>query len=502
MPNCSAAAWSKPRWPRNWRAADGFGRRQLVGVELLGDPVGLDQPLRCGPRGRSSRTSPSSRRSVHAVLVGEPLDGLGEGEPVDLHQEGDDVAALAAAEAVPELARGRDVERRRLLVVEGAQALQRAAAGVAEGDVAGDDLVDARLLAHLGDVVLADPPAHPPVTRPVTCLATRGVYAAPPTAPDRLWRGWSSAWTGTHQGGSTRQPRRKDGEMTFSDPIRRSRAGPGTHRGPTLGALVHDLSTQIPDLIRSELRLAQAEMAEKGKRAGLGIGLFSGAGLLAFFGVAGLITTAILALDLVMDAWLAALARGARASSPAAACVALAGKKQVDQAAPPSPNGRSRVSRRTSPRSRGQRHMSDTHLTPDELEAEIEAQREQLADTVDQLAAKLDVKAQAKAKAGLDHRAGSDPRPCSASSEPRSWWAAWCGGGDADDHPERRARQSQSTQSQSTQGSTAPSPPRPTRTTRASPTTRGHPEADLVVRRPQGPGASSARTSAPTWPPR
>ena len=53
---------------------------------------------------------------------------------------------------------------------------------------------------------------------------------------------------------------------------------------PTLGFLVHELSQQVPELIRSELRLAQAEMAEKGKRAGLGIGMFSAAGLLAFFG--------------------------------------------------------------------------------------------------------------------------------------------------------------------------------------------------------------------------
>jgi hypothetical protein len=40
--------------------------------------------------------------------------------------------------------------------------------------------------------------------------------------------------------------------------------------------------------------------------------------------------------------------------------------------------------------------MSDTNLTPEEIEAQIEAQREHLADTVDQLAQKLDVKAQAK----------------------------------------------------------------------------------------------------------
>ena len=57
--------------------------------------------------------------------------------------------------------RGRgDVEGRGLLVVERAQALQRAAAGVAQRDVGGDHVVDARLLAHLGDVLLADPPGH------------------------------------------------------------------------------------------------------------------------------------------------------------------------------------------------------------------------------------------------------------------------------------------------------------------------------------------------------
>jgi hypothetical protein len=36
--------------------------------------------------------------------------------------------------------------------------------------------------------------------------------------------------------------------------------------------------------------------------------------------------------------------------------------------------------------------------TPDELEAQIEEQREQLAGTIDALAAKLDVKSQAQAK--------------------------------------------------------------------------------------------------------
>ena len=128
--------------------------------------------------------------------------------------------------------------------------------------------------------------------------------------------------------------------MTFSDPVGTHVNGPGPvpvrAEEPTIGALVHDLSQQLPDLIRSELRLAQAEVTEKGKRAGLGIGMFSVAGLLAYFGVAVLITTAILALDLVLPAWLAALIV-ALVLLAAGGLVALAGKKQVAQASPPMP---------------------------------------------------------------------------------------------------------------------------------------------------------------------
>lgn len=53
--------------------------------------------------------------------------------------------------------------------------------------------------------------------------------------------------------------------------------------------------------------------------------------------------------------------------------------------------------------------------TPEEIEAEIVAQREELAQTVDELAARLDVKSRASAKVGeLKERATTDsgtPRP-------------------------------------------------------------------------------------------
>ncbi len=105
---------------------------------------------------------------------------------------------------------------------------------------------------------------------------------------------------------------------------------------PTLGALVHDLSQQVPDLIRSELRLAQAEMTEKGKRAGLGIGMFSAAGLLAFFGVGCVITTLILALAHALPDWLSALIV-ALVLFAGAGLVAMLGKREVEQAVPPAP---------------------------------------------------------------------------------------------------------------------------------------------------------------------
>ena len=60
----------------------------------------------------------------------------------------------------------------------------------------------------------------------------------------------------------------------MSEPTRPTPAPP-SGADPTLGALVNDLTTQVPELIRSEIRLAQAEVTEKGKRAGLGIGMFS-----------------------------------------------------------------------------------------------------------------------------------------------------------------------------------------------------------------------------------
>jgi uncharacterized membrane protein YqjE len=105
---------------------------------------------------------------------------------------------------------------------------------------------------------------------------------------------------------------------------------------PPLGALVHDLTIQVPDLIRSEIRLAQAELAEKGKKAGLGIGMFGAAGIVALYGVGALVATLILVLALAMDAWIAALIVTVVLFA-VAGLLALVGKNQVSQATPVAP---------------------------------------------------------------------------------------------------------------------------------------------------------------------
>src|SRR5215207_996625 len=103
-----------------------------------------------------------------------------------------------------------------------------------------------------------------------------------------------------------------------------------------LGELVQDLSRQTSSLIRQEMRLAQAELAEKGKHAGKGAGMFGGAGIVALYGVGALIAAAILGLATVLEPWIAAAAVGV-VLLLIAGVLALTGKKEIEEATPPKP---------------------------------------------------------------------------------------------------------------------------------------------------------------------
>src|SRR5690606_37423104 len=107
--------------------------RELGYVELLRREIRRQQPrpIACLTGGPTAllvvQLNPDALR--------EPLDRLREGEVVDPHEEVDDPAALSAAEAVERADARPDVEARALIVVERAQALERAHPGTAERDV-------------------------------------------------------------------------------------------------------------------------------------------------------------------------------------------------------------------------------------------------------------------------------------------------------------------------------------------------------------------------------
>jgi Putative Actinobacterial Holin-X, holin superfamily III len=114
----------------------------------------------------------------------------------------------------------------------------------------------------------------------------------------------------------------------------------GLREGPTsdvpMAELVKQLSEQTSRLARQEVELAKAELAVKGKRAGIGAGMFGGAGVLGLYALGALTAAAILGLATAVSAWLAALIVAAVLAA-VAGLLALRGRTKVRQATPPVP---------------------------------------------------------------------------------------------------------------------------------------------------------------------
>jgi MFS family permease len=104
----------------------------------------------------------------------------------------------------------------------------------------------------------------------------------------------------------------------------------------SVAELVKQLSEQTSRLARQEVELAKAELAVKGKRAGIGAGMFGAAGVFGFYAIGALVATAILALATAITAWLAALIVTAVLGA-LAGILALQGKNKVSEATPPVP---------------------------------------------------------------------------------------------------------------------------------------------------------------------
>ncbi len=108
------------------------------------------------------------------------------------------------------------------------------------------------------------------------------------------------------------------------------------HDERPVAELLQELSEQTSTLVRQEMELARLELMEKGKRAGIGAGMFGGASMVGLYAIGALTAAVILLLATAMSGWLAGLVVAA-VYGLVAGGLALAGRSQVQKATPPVP---------------------------------------------------------------------------------------------------------------------------------------------------------------------
>ena len=99
---------------------------------------------------------------------------------------------------------------------------------------------------------------------------------------------------------------------------------PPADQPPSMGRLVEQLSEQTTRLVRAEVALAKAEMTEKAKRSGIGIGLVAAALVIVLYAVGVLIWAGVIGLGTVWPLWLSALVVGVAMLLVAGLAVAIA----------------------------------------------------------------------------------------------------------------------------------------------------------------------------------
>jgi membrane protein len=177
---------------------------------------------------------------------------------------------------------------------------------------------------------------------PAEPLGQRGAVAAdsrPPHSSDTA--STSDTDTGDHAATQTtaRGPVMTSETEDANVPATRATGATAATTPPddSIAALINQVTEESSRLVRTELKIAQLEMTDKAKTAGVGLGAFGAAGVLAMFGIGCLIVTAIFALALVVPSWAAALIVGVVVLA-IAAVAALIGKKKVTEAVPPVPS--------------------------------------------------------------------------------------------------------------------------------------------------------------------
>ena len=103
-----------------------------------------------------------------------------------------------------------------------------------------------------------------------------------------------------------------------------------------LGEIARDLTRDVSLLVRQEVALAKAEMAEKGRVAAPGLGMIGGAGVVALMAAGALTAFLILVLSIVLPEWASALVVGAVLAATAYV-LGRSGKERVAEAGKPVP---------------------------------------------------------------------------------------------------------------------------------------------------------------------
>jgi hypothetical protein len=103
-----------------------------------------------------------------------------------------------------------------------------------------------------------------------------------------------------------------------------------------LGEIASDLTRDVSLLVRQEVQLAKAEMAEKGRVAAPGLGMIGGAGVVGLMAAGALTAFSILILSIFLPEWASALIVGV-VFAATAFVLAKQGKERVGEAGAPIP---------------------------------------------------------------------------------------------------------------------------------------------------------------------
>ncbi|MGF1663103.1 MAG: phage holin family protein [Kineosporiaceae bacterium] len=104
----------------------------------------------------------------------------------------------------------------------------------------------------------------------------------------------------------------------------------------SFGTLLKELAQDTSTLVKQEIALARAELGEKTKVAGKGVGMLAGAAVFGLLMMIALTALVVIVLDAGLELWLATLIVTLLWAA-VAAVLALAGRNLLKKAVPPTP---------------------------------------------------------------------------------------------------------------------------------------------------------------------